>query len=433
MSTPLSINDLPEEIMGAVFFEFVEHELEPRHRYQRPEFLVRVCRLWKVWVEGNPRLWSCILVEIGWRVTPLDITPIKTRINLTRGCPLALDIRIMGGGPTTITHDVLLLYEIIKEHHWRALSILHTRWLSPFEIIFRHMIDNPGKCRLTSFHIGWVKYESNADMIYALVREALQQNLGITDLTVPPQLLEPSHPLLHAVPSLELVEGWYTTTIFGVIREASRVQRLRVHFRTENLYQLQDTSIPPCLLPCLKHFELQTCSQFSMLLLQKLDLPNIHSLGLKGVYGDVEQLSKGLKSLVRNVPWLTRIKSLTLDESYFSEEPLLWTLKRLPLLKDLTLGSWEVTCKTTKALSRKSTKRGGWVCPLLEEITFRQCLRLLERDVVALVKARVRDVPQVEPGSMIEPNLPSPARLRKVIWRSRDIVQETFSTGNVQI
>ncbi|KAG8984898.1 hypothetical protein FRB94_006421 [Tulasnella sp. JGI-2019a] len=217
MSTPLSINELPEEIMGAVSFEFVEHELEPYHQYQRPELLVRVCHLWKVWVEGNPKLWSRILVEIGRGDTPLDITPIKTRVNLAKGCPLALDVRIMGRrGSAALTHDVLLLYNLVKEHHWRALSILYTRWLSPFESIFRHLIDNPGKCRLTSFHIEGVKYESN-DMIYALVREALRKNLGITDLSVPSLLLEPSHPLLHVVPSLEMVEEWYEDTIFGII------------------------------------------------------------------------------------------------------------------------------------------------------------------------------------------------------------------------
>ncbi|KAG8999185.1 hypothetical protein FRB94_006426 [Tulasnella sp. JGI-2019a] len=205
--------------MGAVSFEFVEHELEPYHQYQRPKLLVCVCRLWKVWVEGNPRLWSRILVEIGRGETPLDIAPIKTGINLAKGCPLALNIRIMGRrGSAALTQDVLLLYDIIKEHQWRTLSILHTRWLSPFEIISRHMIHNPAKCRLTSFRIGGVKYESN-DMIYALVREALRQNLGIMDPPIPSLLLEPSHPLLHVVPSLEMVEEWYEDTIFGIIRE----------------------------------------------------------------------------------------------------------------------------------------------------------------------------------------------------------------------
>ncbi|KAG9022681.1 hypothetical protein FRB95_014448 [Tulasnella sp. JGI-2019a] len=433
MSTPLSINELPEEIMGAVFFEFVEHESEPYHQYQHPKLLVRVCRLWKVWVERNPKLWSRILIEIGRGETPLDIAPIKTGINLAKGCPLALDIRIMGRrGSAALTQDVLLLYDIIKGHHWRALSILYTRWLSSFESIFRHMIDNPAKCRLTSFRIEGMKYESNG-MIYTLVSEVLRQNLGITDLSVPSLLLEPSHPLLHVVPSLEMVEEWYEDTIFGIIREASSVQRLRVYIRTEYMYQLRDTSIPSCLLPCLKHFELQTCSQFPTLLLQKLDLPNIHSLKLIGIYGDVELIDKELTSLVQNVSWLVRIESLTLDESCVSEEPLLWILRRLSLLKDLTLGSWEVTCKTTKALSQKSTKAEGWMCPLLEEITFRRCLQLFESDVVALVKARARDVPPVTPGGMMELNLTSSVRLRKVIWGSRDIVQETFGTANVQL
>ncbi|KAG9023283.1 hypothetical protein FRB95_013321 [Tulasnella sp. JGI-2019a] len=127
------------------------------------------------------------------------------------------------------------------------------------------------------------------------------------------------------------------------------------------------------------------------------------------------------------LPWLARIKSLTLENAYIPEELLLRMLRRLSLLKDLTFGMWEIAGRATKALSRR-TKRSGWLCPLLEEFTLSSGFHLLESDMMAIVRARAFDTP----GGTMEPNLLRPVRLRKVVWGSRDMIQVALSTNEMQ-
>ncbi|KAG9021389.1 hypothetical protein FRB95_002291 [Tulasnella sp. JGI-2019a] len=139
------------------------------------------------------------------------------------------------------------------------------------------------------------------------------------------------------------------------------------------------------------------------------------------------QFTEELTTLVLNVPWLVRIKSLILENAYIPEDLLLRMLRRISLLKDLTFGTWEIICRTTKALSRK-TKRSGWLCPLLEEFTLTSGFNLLKSDVMAIVRARAFDAP----GGTMEPNLLRPVRLLKVVWGSRDMVQVAPSTNEMQ-
>ncbi|KAG8984896.1 hypothetical protein FRB95_005228 [Tulasnella sp. JGI-2019a] len=49
----------------------------------------------------------------------------------------------------------------------------------------------------------------------------------------------------------------------------------------------------------------------------ELDLPNIYSFKLKGVYGKAKELTVELTTLVLDVSWLlARIKSLTMDDAH---------------------------------------------------------------------------------------------------------------------
>ncbi|KAG9002145.1 hypothetical protein FRB93_011771 [Tulasnella sp. JGI-2019a] len=167
----------------------------------------------------------------------------------------------------------------------------------------------------------------------------------------------------------------------------------------------------------LEQLDFQECDEFPELILQKLDLPNIQSVKFKVVRCDIKHGDKQLRMLVTNVLWLAQIKSLNLDAVSVSEDTLLWTLRRLPLLRNLTLASRErVSCKTTKRLSERPTVRREWLCPLLEELEFGLCPRLLESDVIVLVDARVNVIPSSAQASTISPSL-----LRKVIWNGRDM------------
>ncbi|KAG8998991.1 hypothetical protein FRB93_013401 [Tulasnella sp. JGI-2019a] len=415
MTTPQSVNELPAEILGMIFFEFLEEEVDQKWRSQHPGCLIPVCRLWKELVEGNSRLWSRIDVVLGTTNTTMDVQSISNRIRKAKRSPLALYIyhRDWRLYPTAaVTRDVLALYDLIKDHRWRAISVFNGGHLASFEIIFRHMIDHPQMCRLFSFHM---EQPVSNDTTRVMVKEALRRNLSITQLTVPTSFLEPSFPLYQVVSYLEVVGLCDQTEILSHLRGASSLRSLRVECLV-GITVDQDDSPPPCALPKLENLDLRSCHIFPKLLIQKLDLPAIWNLKLRRVYWSVKRTDQELKSLVSDVSWLTRIKSLNLEEVQVSEATLLWTLQRLPLLRNLTLASWKrISCKTTKKLSEQPTARRRWLCPLLEEIEFGACPKLSESDVTALVEARVSDISSLAPASKISPSL-----LRKVIWGGRD-------------
>ncbi|KAG9032626.1 hypothetical protein FRB95_001136 [Tulasnella sp. JGI-2019a] len=269
MSTPLSINELPEEILRAIFFESLEQGLEQGQNYQRPECLVVEHKAMEPYPRKN-RMAECSIecyadegqIQTGERL------PSRTRHPsvVARIC-IAQSRRSL----TLRPHEGVSMACIID-------SIQTTFTFS------NHLIDYPRECRLTSFGIGRVYDEPNAETLYTL-------------------LLEQSHPLLRIVLNLELREGSYPETLFNIIGEASSLQRLRIRYgMSHQSQQQQDTSTPPCPLLYLKHLEMQNFDQLPMLLLQNLDLSNIYGLKLKAVYGKAKELRDELTTLVLNVP-----------------------------------------------------------------------------------------------------------------------------------
>ncbi|KAG8989855.1 hypothetical protein FRB94_013955 [Tulasnella sp. JGI-2019a] len=226
------INNLPAEVLGMVFFEFVElMELEQTRQGQTPERLTAVCRWWKELVESNPELWSRIDVRFGFGNGPIKVEPIRAKIQKAKRSPLAIYFHsrlFTGDGHLTVTRDVLALYDLIKNHRWRVLSIFELRYMSPFEIIFRHIIDNPYMCRLTSFRIGMTAFGPEAEVVGALVNGALRQNLNIRYLSIPVGLLEPSHPLLQVVSCLQVHWVSFPKGILSLLSKASSLRSLRV-------------------------------------------------------------------------------------------------------------------------------------------------------------------------------------------------------------
>ncbi|KAG9023615.1 hypothetical protein FRB95_012718 [Tulasnella sp. JGI-2019a] len=383
MAMPKSVNELPAEILGMVFFESLEEDADQKSRRQRPEHLAHVCRLWKELVEGHPELWSRIDVVLGDAYYPMKVERISNQIGKAKRSPLALYLHWNWQFTelTQANRDIPALYDLIKDHRWRALSIFNPGSLSPFEIFFRHMVDHPQMWQFFSFCMETTRIYPDDDMTGTLVKEALRQNRSITHLTAPMGLLEPTYVLHQMVSHLQLTGRCNPIKILSHIREASSLRSLRVEFLKTDL----DDSTPPCILPKLESLDLHECREFPKRLIQKLDLPHIWSLKLGRIACRIKQGDQELKSLVLGVPWLTQITSLNLEAVPTSEVTLSWTLRRLPLLRNLTLTSRKrVTCKTTKKLSEQPTARRGWLCPFLEEIEFRECW-LREGDVMALV------------------------------------------------
>ncbi|KAG8992846.1 hypothetical protein FRB93_002168 [Tulasnella sp. JGI-2019a] len=405
-----SIHELPAEVLGIIFFEFTEQE-GGWNRRQRPEDLAVVCRMWKELVRGYPELWSCIEVNLGYMREKVE--RIRTKVRMAKQSSLAIYIHC-GYGFTSenLTRDVQILYDLIKNHRWRALSIFDPRYGSCLEIIFRHIIDNPQRCRMTSFHM---ESRNGFDAGMSSAREALRQDLGISHLAVSTGFLEASHPLFQSVRHLQLLGKWSSTAVLGHLQEATSLLSLRVQ-EISGGPEWND-SIQTSILPDLKSLEFKLCHQFPMLLMQRLELPSMQHLTFNTVSCSIKQGDEQLKSLFPAAPWLTQIKSLTLEDVQISEATLLFALRRLRLLEDLTISSRErISCRTTKALSQKPKTPRGWLCPLLERIKFENCPRIEERNMVALVRARVRDIPDVGPNSL------HPVRFRKVVWEGQDMV-----------
>ncbi|KAG8984893.1 hypothetical protein FRB95_007974 [Tulasnella sp. JGI-2019a] len=177
-----------------------------------------------------------------------------------------------------------------------------------------------------------------------------------------------------------------------------------------------------CTLLKLEHLDLRECHQFPKLLILSLDLPSIQRLPFKCKVKDGDEQ---LNSLFWTVPWLQQFMSLTLEEVEILEEAIFFALRRLPLLMNLTLISRaRVSCRTAKTPSLPPEGRRGWMSPLLEVITFGECPRLTESDVMGLVEARVRDVPRTASESATTEDQPPPSRLRKVIWQGQDMAQK---------
>ncbi|KAG8984902.1 hypothetical protein FRB94_006425 [Tulasnella sp. JGI-2019a] len=418
-----SIHELPEEVLGMVFFEFIEQEESQQMRqHSSPHLLISVCRLWKEVAEAHSEIWSRIDVDFGKHFSAV----IRNKIQKAKRSPLGLYIHCSHSrtySPAALTRDVLALYDQIKDLRWRALFIFDPRWLEPFQIIFQHMIDNPQTCRITSFQLGGTSFVSyNNGVAFALLQEALRQHLSVTRLVMEAALLEPSHPLLQVVPYLQLTRAHDATNVLDCVRKASSLRSLRLDhlWGGPERHNLTLTYT----LPKLEHLDLRVCRQFPKLLILSLDLPSIQRLTFKVVECKVKDGDEQLKSLFWTVPWLQQLRSLTLEEVEIPEETIFFALRRLPLLMDLTLTSRaRVSCKTTKTLSLPPEGRRGWMSPLLEVITFGECPRLSESDVMALVEARVCDVPHTAPASAITEDQPPPSRLRKVIWQGRDMAQ----------
>ncbi|KAG8990221.1 hypothetical protein FRB94_013639, partial [Tulasnella sp. JGI-2019a] len=318
MSTPKSVNDLPAEILGMVFFEFLEEEAGQESRRQHPGRLICVCRLWKELVEGNSVLWSRVDVTLG-NDTTIEVQPISNKIRKAKRFPLALHMHCGNPGfirREAVTRDVLALYGLIKDHRWRGISIFKPGYILPFEIIFRHIVDHPQMCQLSYFHMGDTMYLFNDNVIRTLAMEALRQNPSITHLAVPMDFLEPPHPVhpVNQVVSYLQLTGVYTpTSIFNHIREASSLRSLRVECL--GMVTTDPDDLPsPCTLSKLEYLSLRTCHGFPKLLLQTLDLPRIWDLTLGLISCNIKQGDQQLKGLISDVPWLTRIKSLNLEE-----------------------------------------------------------------------------------------------------------------------
>ncbi|KAG8877421.1 hypothetical protein FRB97_003420 [Tulasnella sp. 331] len=368
----------------------------------------------------------------------INLAHCERHLEKAKQVPLSIVIRsILDPGQTNSSRrDVQALCPLLIQHRWRALSLVGRNALDTFEPLFRHIIDNPQACKLSSLHLG--AYWSLSPATPLLVRRLLAQTSTITDLAVPFELLAPTYGLF---PRLRNFQGRYgsETEVLRILRETPQLQSLRlsslypISLRKDHMGVAMVSSSGPealCRVEAVEYLDIDCSLHVPGSLLSQLDLPKIHTLRLSELRWGYQAADLWIESLMGNVLWLARIKSFTLERVRVSEKLLIRILQSLPVLKSLTLDSQEmVSCRITKALSQQPPAEQRWLCPYLEEVRFTLCTLLKEDDLKGLVEARVRGVPAVMPTGVTDPNLVSPVGLRKVVWNDRDMTEEVLGTG----
>ncbi|KAG8860353.1 hypothetical protein FRB96_004002 [Tulasnella sp. 330] len=427
------INELPTEVLGTIFFEITEQS-----ENHECGLLASVCCSWNDVVQNTPQLWSRITAII--KQQPPDVTRYRRFLEKANQAPLSINMRVEAKiYPLAIVRrDVQALYPLFIQHQWRSLSITGVSTLDPFQLLFQHILDNPQSCKLSSLRLVTNWGDSPAGPPPLVVKEVLVNTLSITDLAASFTILDPSDALL---PRLRHLHGKHgsETEVLSIIRETPLLQTLRLSsiysesvekFHTKNDMVSNRGSETLCRLGDMTSLDLSCSRKVPENLLRQLDLPMIRTLKLRQLQCSIEIGDQQIQSLVANVIWMTRIRSLTLERIQMSENALIMAVRSLPVLTYLTLDSLgTVGCETMKALSEQATAKRGWLCPRLEEIMFNSCPQLERDDLKAFVETRVRGVSTAVTTGIIDPNLASPVRLQKVVWNGQDMIDSILGNG----
>ncbi|KAG8860349.1 hypothetical protein FRB96_003998 [Tulasnella sp. 330] len=429
MAMRSSIKDLPAEVLGMIFLEIAEHS-----KSHQCGLLVSVCRRWNDVVQNTPQLWSRLNVTTG-KNTPLDSARYQKRLEKAKKTPLSIFIHVdfPTYQPDPIKGHLQRLYPALVQRQWRSLSIMGKTTLDPFEHLFRHILDSPQTCKLSSLRLvtNWGLTQSPTTL--QLIREVLATALSISDLVIPFPFLEPACPLLSGLHHLQGKLG-NGTEILRFLQETPLLQSLRLSCVSDvgdsAVEDMGSNGNTRCRLEAMECLDLICLDTLPQRLLQQLDLPGIHTLKLGDLWDNPKVGDREIDSFMTSVNWVGRIRSLTLENIEVAEKALISALGNLPVLTHLTLESQKtVGVKTTKALSQKATAKREWLCPHLQEVWFNSCRKLKGDDVEAFVEVRIRDVTTTAPRGVTDPSLVPPARLRKVFWDGRDMIARALGTG----
>ncbi|KAG8994922.1 hypothetical protein FRB94_009545 [Tulasnella sp. JGI-2019a] len=431
-----SINELPVEILTLFLFVFIRQS-EVQHVSR--DLLRRVCLLWRSVIDGTPELWSTVTVVI-YTYHALDIEPYRGQLAKAKGYPLSLHVddssyssdSIQNVPLASTTRDILLLYSLVQHHSWRSLSIRNRQnnSFSPFEPLLRHIPQT--RSTITSLYLDTL-ITSISPSTLELINVALAQTPYLTDLAVPQGLIKHSHPIFRTLLHFRSIVGYNATTLLEQIQDVVLLQSLYADHVDPNPWRLLNDTRS---FQALRRLVVRNCTQIpEKAMLRMMQLPSIEALTLERIEGDHGYNGdQHFRSLTTGVPWMSRIRSLSLINVAIPEETLLWSLQKLCHLKRLHLASNEwVGPQIPLDLSQRTMPRHGFVCPCLEEIEFFECRQIRFEGLEVLVKARVRDIPNATPAKITGANQASPTRLREVIWDGRDMIERVAESIEKQV
>lgn len=173
--------------------------------------------------------------------------------------------------------------------------------------------------------------DDSPEQIGLVVSEALRHIPPVAEFSAPMEVLQTCRLQLTGVADLRVRDECSPGQLLELVREASSLKVLHVDgVRSESSIAQPEAPASPCSLPLLEHLEIENCFYVPKLLLEHLHLPNIQSLKLQGVYCGIKEGDRQLGSLVPNVSWLARVRSLFLREAKISQDTLIWTLRKMP-------------------------------------------------------------------------------------------------------
>ncbi|KAG8873114.1 hypothetical protein FRB98_009206 [Tulasnella sp. 332] len=441
MSIGLCFNELPPEIHGVIFFEFLEQSKDHNR-----ELLAKVCKQWKRVVESTPGCWSRIIVDVGWDEVgrpKFGAKAYRMQLKLAKRWPLAVIIHenVEVQPWKLATPHVKALYGLIKDHQWRTLSI-SCYSTSHFTTFFQHILDNPQSCKLSSLVIH--TSINHGPKTQALIAAVLLQTPTITNLGGSPDLLGPSHPLPDTLQSYNAMDPLDLSYLLPIVQRASQLKNLCVSGPSWTFSEIEFRS-PASLLDAysrsLERLIIRNIKEIPTSLLSRLRLPSLHTFALEWICCAPISGDESMRCFIQSAPWVSQITFFTMNEVWIQGHTLIQALRAMPALTRLHLSSGgQLPFEILKALYQPTSASmwGGisppqsetnkeWLAPRLEEFVVVSTWRVPEDCLKALVFARVCDA--VDPIETSNPNLLPPVRIRKLVWNSRDLINEMLGAS----
>ncbi|KAG9045914.1 hypothetical protein FS837_005433 [Tulasnella sp. UAMH 9824] len=380
------IRSLPAEVLGMIFFEYAS---DPDNRF--PHLLAFVCRRWRDAMYGTPAAWSFLYLAPNNADYPLEVH--LGYLKRVGRCPLSVIVDLRN---TRDFNDSLDWAEWLSDCLW-------SHPLSRFEItdmedgtLFEALVpfiellsDEKTRNRISAFLI---HFECAPDRIGTTAVSAASQALAatskLTNLSVPLEILQPSHSMLKQLIHLRLLLCYHDLVRLGpILQQCPLLESLTLG----NCFPRSQSS--PVTLPNLIDLCVSSADSLPRIF-NTLRTPKLRKLTLDSIEGTSPEVGDGIKAFVRQggsntQPRPPPLTHLTLNEVNCPERTLVWMLGRVDTLQVLRIKeNVKVRTLLINALVETPGPRKGWFCPRLKVIELDECKNLRESDIRTLITAR---------------------------------------------
>ncbi|KAG9001812.1 hypothetical protein FRB94_004527 [Tulasnella sp. JGI-2019a] len=447
---PSPMLSLAVELISRVFFDVLEdverHQTTSNLRKKRCT-LSLVCRQWRNIVLECPSLWSNIVLEPSKGPIPAD--ELCHLLSRARKYPLAITWQ-PGYDPTSRHHfydprsQVQPLYDLVKNHNWRNLHI-DARFAQNtpahcFKAFILHLSQGAITQNLTTFYLVTNYWQSTLTSSSDpeetnLIASAFEAAPALTDLTIPWNLLQPSHPIFGRLKWLGLAHGdraqrLQISHILSIIRECHLLESLRI-FRLETTSGNGKHLIPhqaSFTLGFLRHIQFENSEPPEKLFITLL-CPNLRTLDLTAVKPKGSRFTDTERTLGEILRYhgatLTR---LSMQDVGITERAMLSTvLPNVSGLRFLHMAHmYRISDRILDNILRKS-------CPNLEEMYVKKCgiSSIRAGEIVgAFITERCKGAKGEGIIAHTERNVSRWLSLRKLVWDEEDLLAPIMEIGH---